>query len=181
MRLIKLVCGVCIALTLISSLVYAKTPYTVEKNGITFVVDKENGTISDGTNVYEYGFHGDKNNYKANITYPDGSSYWWSMSGMSGSGGWSNDYDPEKYIDGDTLIEVLLEKAPRSSEHNSGNGLAAMLILILGIFNILAPRASWYLGHGWMYKDAEPSDMAVVFNRITGVIVVVIAIVLLFV
>ena len=154
--------------------------YTVEKNGITFEVNKENKTISDGTNIYIYNFEGNDSNYDVDITYPDGSTYWWNMKEYGGSGGWSDNYDPQKYVDGDVLTNVLLEDAPKAPKHTRGNSIAIFLLIVLGIFNIVAPHSAWYLEYGWRYKDAEPSDLAISFNRLGGVVAVVIAIVLLF-
>jgi len=101
------------------------------------------------------------------------------MSGGVGHGGWSDDYDEDRYVDGDTLSDVLLKKAPK--EVNSGNWLAALIIAIVGIFNIVSPYSAWYLEYGWRYKNAEPSDTALGLNRVVGVIAVVAAVVLLFV
>jgi len=153
--------------------------YTVEKNHVSYEVDTENKTISDGTNVYQYEFSGNKSSYNVNITYPDGSTYWFRMSDGSGYGGWSGDYDEDRYVDGDTLSDVLLEKAPK--EVNSGNWLAALFIGVVGIFNIVSPYSAWYLEYGWRYKNAEPSDAALGLNRVVGVIAVVAAVALLFV
>lgn len=129
--------------------------------------------------MYQYEFSGNKSSYDVNITYPDGSTYWFHMSGGAGHGGWSDDYDEDRYVDGDTLSDVLLEKAPK--EVNSGNWLAALIIAIVGIFNIVSPYSAWYLEYGWRYKNAEPSDIALGLNRVVGVIAVVAAVALLLV
>lgn len=174
---------VCILIVMLSLLLCAcgetSTVYTIEKNHVSYEVDTENKTISDGTNVYQYEFSGNKSSYNVNITYPDGSTYWFRMSGGSGYGGWSDDYDEERYVDGDTLSDVLLEKAPK--EVKSGNVLAALLFAVVGIFYIVSPYTAWYLGYGWRYKNAEPSDSALGANRVIGVIAVVAAVALLFV
>ena len=153
--------------------------YTVEKNHVSYEVDTENETISDGTNVYQYEFSGNKSSYDVNITYPNGSTYWFHMSGGAGHGDWSDDYDEDRYVDGDTLSDVLLEKAPK--EPKSGNRLAALFIAAVGIFNIVSPYTAWYLEYGWRYKNAEPSDIALGLNRVAGVIVVIVAVVLFFI
>jgi len=158
----------------------APTEYSVEKNGITYEVNRDNKTISDGTNIFSYEFSGNESDYNVNITYPDGSTYWWDMNGYSGSGGWSDNYDPEKYADGDILTEVLLTSAPKAPK-NGGNIMIAFLFIIIGIFNIAAPHAAWYLEYGWRYKDAEPSDSAIAINRIGGIIAVIVGIFLIFV
>ena len=155
------------------------TTYTVIKNNVNYLVDTEQKTISDGEHVYHYNFSGNASSYKMDVTYPDGSTYWFSKSGYSGQGGWSDGYDEKKYVDGDTLCEVLLEKAPR--EANSGNIFAAVFVAAIGVFNIVSPYTAWYLEYGWRYKNAEPSDIALGLNRVVGVIAVIIAVVILFI
>ena len=49
-----------------------------------------------------------------------------------------------------------------------------LLLWAIGLFNVLAPRAAWYLSYGWRFKDAEPSDAALMMARIGGVIAIII-------
>lgn len=157
----------------------AETVYTVVKDDVSYVVDRENQTISDGTHTYQYEFSGNTSNYNIDIVYPNGSTYWFNQSDFSGYGGWSDDYDEEKYVDGDTLCDVLLEKTPK--EVHFEKYFAVILFAAVGIFQIASPYTAWYLGYGWRYKNAEPSDTALVVNRVMGVFAVIIAIILLFV
>lgn len=157
----------------------AADPYTVERNGIVYQVDAENRTISDGENVYVYSIDGNDTDYTINITYPDGSSYWWAMSGVMGSGGWSDDYVDGKYADASVLKGIILEGAPKTSKHSGGSVTAIIFLIALGIFNIAAPRTAWYLEYGWRYKGAEPSDMALIFNRLAGIVAIIVAVVII--
>ncbi len=159
---------------------HAPMLYTIERSGVSYEVNKESNTISDGTNLYSYTFSGNNEDYDVTITYPDGSTYWWEMSGHTGSGGWSDDYDPEQYADGDILTEVLLAEAPKAPKHSGGEFFAVALLFALGLFYIVAPKIAWYLGYGWRYKDAEPSDLAIGFSRFGGVVAIIIAAILLF-
>lgn len=141
----------------------AQTVYEV--NG--FTMDREAQTITKGEDVYRYVIHGDT----VTILYPNGAEYWWTY-GRGGDGGatisyggWSDDYDPVRYAGGDALLDIINYQAPKSS---GGNGGVGLLIAVIGLFNLLAPRASWYLGYGWRFKDAEPSDAALVLGRIGG-------------
>lgn len=152
--------------------------YTVEKNGKTYTVDTENGTVSDGACTYGYVWSGDQ----VTITYPDGSTYWQEFSKTSGAGaswgGWSEDYGPGPYADGYDLARLLLEEQP---DPNRGSHiLMALVLFAVGIFSAAAPRAAWELSHGWQYKDAEPSDAALAFNRLSGAVCILIGIFLLF-
>lgn len=38
----------------------------------------------------------------------------------------------------------------------------------VGLFDLLAPRVSWYLGYGRWFKEAEPPDAALALGRIGG-------------
>ena len=51
------------------------TSYTVQKDGNTYIIDRENNTITDGTYIYEYTFYGKSSGYSIDITYPDGSTW----------------------------------------------------------------------------------------------------------
>lgn len=151
--------------------------YTVDHNGTEFLVDTTQKTISDGTHTYHYAFSGNRSSFSATITFPDGSSYWWTQIGTSGSGGWSDDFVHEKYVSANTLIDVLQEKAPKQT--NPGMIAAGLLLMALGLFEAILPQAGWYLRYGWRYKDAEPSDAALVFARLGGIAATVIGFVLL--
>ena len=155
------------------------TTTTIEKSGVRYVVDKEAKTISDGTNTYQYDFVGDKSAYELAITYPDDSTYWFVQEGSAGHGGWSDDYDENKYVDGDILRGVIVASVSTVSNISlfTGEFWVGLLLLAVGIFNVVAPSAAWYLEYGWRFKDAEPSDIALVLNRIVGVVLIVIVIV----
>ena len=145
-------------------------PKTVVYNGITYTVDKDACTISDGKNTYRYEATGSS----YHITYPNGSTYYWTWSGNVGHGGWSDDYDESRYTEGRILMNVLETQMPREKE--SKNIILIILLLIVGGFNAVAPQTSWYLSEGWKYKNLEPSETALDMTRIVGVIAIVIAV-----
>ena len=144
-----------------------------EKNGYT--VDQEHCNIVHGEDVYTYEISGDGSSIQ--ITYPNGATYHWTWSGNMGYGGWSDDYDPERYADGDTLIDLVNFQPPRES---SGDPLLGLLALAVGVFNLVSPRTAWYLNYGWRFRDAEPSDAALVLGRVGGGIAVFLGLLLLF-
>lgn len=45
--------------------------------------------------------------------------------------------------------------------------LGSMLV-IFGLINIKFPAFNWFLTIGWMLRDAEPSDLVLIVNRIIG-------------
>ena len=152
--------------------------YTVGK----YVVDQENGTIFDGTYTYQYTFSGDTSGYSIEIIYPDGSSYWTSQRNSGGfgvgSGGWSDDYDADRYVDGYELCRILEAGAPAEPRaSNPGAILFAIFVLGIGLFNVLSPQTAWYLSEGWKFKAAEPSDMALGLTRAGGVFAIIVGII----
>ena len=155
----------------------AETTYTIEKNGKSYVVETENGTIYDGNYTYEYTFSGNSSSCRIHIDYPNGASYQYQMSDGIGKMNATGDYDSEKYADGDILCEVLLEKVPQKLDF--GNVLIEILLAAAGLFFCVFPRAAWYLECGWRFRKADPSDLALGINRTVGIVLIVTAILLL--
>lgn len=54
-----------------------------------------------------------------------------------------------------------------------------VIVILLGILNLLAPYVGWYMSIGWKLRDAEPSDLALAMNRISGVFMIIVGIFLL--
>lgn len=176
-RLTALLLAVCALLALCAC--GASEPYAVTRDGITYTVDEERGTISDGTDTYAFVWSGDE----VTLTYPDGSTYWMHFSNTSGAGvsygGWSDGYAPGRYADGDDLADIL--NGQRPDPDRGSRILIALVLLALGIFSIVSPETAWMLGHGWRYRDAEPSDMALTANRIGGVVCILVAVLVFFI
>lgn len=159
------------------------TVYTVYSYGAPYTIDTQGRTISDGT--YTYGYEYADSGNSVDFTYPNGEVYGASITvasngigGMS-AGAISADYDYSSgYTDPLTLYRALT--SPRETERASDtNPLVALLLCGVGIFNLAAPKASWYLSYGWRFKDAEPSDAAITLSRIGGGIAVVIGVIML--
>ena len=55
----------------------------------------------------------------------------------------------------------------------------AILLIAAGAFNAAKPRTAWYLGYGWRFKDAEPSELALGVERMVGVVVLIIGVIML--
>ena len=60
------------------------------------------------------------------------------------------------------------------------NVLLGFALAIWGIINIISPETGWHFADGWKYRDAEPSDEALVWERISGVIMVIAGIYMMF-
>ncbi len=53
------------------------------------------------------------------------------------------------------------------------------IIFIYSIITIFAPRMAWYLSSGWKFKNSEPSDGALVFHRLSGIVVAIVTFIIL--
>lgn len=151
------------------------TTKTVLYDQQEYVIDTEAQTITVDGDVYQYEY--EQNTCK--ITYPNGGIYWWTTAEGAGYGGWDMGYDEEKYIEGSKLIDVLETKKNHSRESQIPF-VFAFLFAALGLWMVIAPYTSWYLSHGWKYKNAEPSDLALGAIRLEGVVLLIVAVVLFF-
>lgn len=151
------------------------SPYEVEKYNMLFTVDPVNGTVFDGTHIYEYEINGNT----TTITYPNGATYWWTQDGTHGTGGWDNGYSHVgfPYVSGSTLVSVLDGEQPDNKP--SKNFLVTLLLGAVGIWYTVSPYSAWYMSYGWRYKDAEPSTAALVMGRVSGVLLLILSVMLL--
>ena len=154
-------------------------PYTTGWDGAVYTItpiDAYKGTISDGTNTYSYRYDTSGTGYSVTFTYPDGETYTWKEDGNFSSGSASLDFDFDKYPDGMTLKRVL-ERSPsaKSEKKSTKNWGIILFLLFVGGINTACPQLTWHLDVGWKVKDAEPSEAALTWNRIVGVVLLVIA------
>ena len=68
---------------------------------------------------------------------------------------------------------AVLEEAIIDNIRASASAL--LLLLLIGGINTACPQLTWHLDVGWKVKDAEPSEAALTWNRIVGVVLLVIA------
>lgn len=140
-----------------------------EKNGYT--VDTEAQTITKGEDVIRYDF---EYSGKVTFTYPDNTTTSWSQNGVGTS---SLLFDADRWPTAWDLMDVLdRDDLP---ERKTGNPLG-LLLIPLGVLQAVFPQAFWFINHGWRYKDAEPSELALGLGRAGGVLVAIIGLFLLF-
>ncbi len=166
-----------LALMLLLTCCAAQTTYTAERDGKTFLLDTEAKTVTEGSHVYRYEHSGDSSRYSLTITYPDGSSYWTSSSGGVGTSGWSQDYDESAFVPGETLSQIILSVSPQKGV--GGQILGGLLLILLGVLDAAFPKAAWYIGYGWRFKNAEPTEAALFLARLGGVVCAVLGVLLL--
>ena len=151
----------------------------VEYHGQLFVVNATDCTISDGKHIYHYRTTSSRDSHSTHITYPNGSTYYSDTNGSFSSSGWSEDYDEDLYVSGQLLLHILDLATPPKQQR--GHPFLCFLFVALGIWHVVSPYSVWYFRHGWRYKDAEPSDAALTWTRISGFICIVIGIYVMFV
>ena len=125
--------------------------------------------------VYHYQFSGNE----ITLEYPNQATYSQTDYGGSIASGWTENYDDARYVPGDVLIGVLYADSPPS--RRTGNPLIGLLFLAVGLWNAISPYSSWYLSHGWRYKNAEPSDLALGLTRAGGIFAILLGILAFFV
>ena len=166
-------------------------PYTTGWDGAVYTItpiDAYKGTISDGTNTYSYRYDTSGSSYGVTFTYPDGETYRCTQNGSTSSGAAfssgsaSLDFDYDKYPDGMTLDRVLKRSpAAKHEEKSTKNWGIILFLLFVGSINTACPQLTWYLDVGWKVKDAEPSEAALAWSRIVGVVLLLIAVVMMIV
>ena len=167
-RSISRICVVLILALLLTGCAKAVQEYTV--NGVRYTVDTENQTIYDGVYTYTY-YIGNTGHWV--VTYPDGTKV------SAGNSFYYNDILDERYANFSVLKYVLEESDPRW-DPNGGMIFAALLVLGIGVLNIAVPQWTWYIRHGIYCKDSEPTNFAISSIRISGVVVLIMGIFLMF-
>lgn len=157
--------------------------YDVTQNGVVYTVDREERTVTAGDRVYHYEKDGDW----LTITYPNGATYYqrFFSNGNGHAAGWNDIYEESHDVSGETLMEVLDREAPvqRSPEPRMDPAVRSLgfLFAALGLWGLISPKSVWYLNFGWRYKNAEPSEVALLVNRIAGVLLILVGSSLLFI
>lgn len=72
-------------------------------------------------------------------------------------------------------LDQRLER-DRSDSHPVLGGV----LLLLGIVHLAFPRKMWELQYGWRYENAEPTDVALQVEAISGLVIALIGAALLF-
>ena len=144
--------------------------YETAVNDQLFTVDTKQNTITHMSDVYRY--EDGKWPEGMRIIYPNGADF------QNGIG--SSNYDPERYVDGETLIGVASGAESRKADNKVeiGNLFLGLFLCGVGAFNLFCPQLAWYLEFGWKFRDAEPSDFYLGFIRFGGGVAALIGIVL---
>lgn len=155
--------------------------YAGEVNGIAYTVDAENRTITAGEHTYRYQLENDGNEKTITVFYPTGAAYkvWEDLGIATGSGF----YDPDVYLDGEILVEIVqlahpLKRESVKLEFDPLLVLGGIIVIILGIFEAASPEDAWRLANSWRFEYAEPSDLALTMTRFGGILSILVGILL---
>ena len=58
--------------------------------------------------------------------------------------------------------------------------IAGLILIIIGLCSLCRPEEMWHLSEGWKFKEAEPSEEALLWCRVGGVIAIIVGIFVLF-
>ncbi len=144
--------------------------YETEVNGRLFTVDTKKDTITHEGDVYHY--ESGQWPEGMRIIYPNGADF------KDGTG--SSNYDPERYVPGETLIGVAsgAESRKQDNKVEIGNLFLGLFLCVVGAFNLFCPQLAWYWEFGWKFRDTEPSGLYLGFIRFGGGVAALIGIIM---
>lgn len=58
--------------------------------------------------------------------------------------------------------------------------IIGLLLIIIGLCNLCRPEEMWYMSTGWKFKDAAPSEDAILWCRVGGVISIIVGFIVMF-
>ncbi|MCZ0702952.1 uncharacterized membrane protein YidH (DUF202 family) [Natronobacillus azotifigens] len=60
------------------------------------------------------------------------------------------------------------------SNNNSSSNPIGLVLILFGIFGAIFPQAAWYMEIGWKVRNAEPSELALIANRVGGIVIAIV-------
>lgn len=155
-----------LSLLLLSSCAKPAQAYEVTQGNTLYIVDPAARTVTQGDQVYHYFTTEDS----VAILYPDESVYWQRV--IFDTRGY--DITPRDPL-GETLVSVLKKEWPSKIAWH-GPDWVSLLFVAVGLWGTISPKSIWYLGYGWHYKNAEPSDTSLFVHRLLGIAVILLGV-----
>ncbi len=157
----------------------AEQPQPGLDNGI--IVDTAKQTIYDGQYTYQYKVVGNE----ITITYPNGSFFTKEFgSGFVVGGGEvdsyefvSPQYDLFEAVERIYNPEEPKEEPEEDTGHRAGVIFGGLFLAAFGLFLILLPEVACYIRTSIWVRDAEPTEFAIKYTRICGVLCVLISVI----
>ena len=79
-----------------------------------------------------------------------------------------------------TAVRTLLIGIRINLSDGQSHPFVGVLLIIIGLFNLCKPEEMWYFSTGWQFKNAEPSEEAILWCRLGGVIALIVGFVVMF-
>ncbi len=158
----------------------AKAPLISTADGKTLIFEDDNRTFKYINDVYHYRI-ADNDIY---IIYPNGYIYSQNINSNTATKSWSIPTGmPEisfaseiGYIDENYLVDAILKYMGMKSKESTTGIFVIFISAAAGLWGIISPGSLWYVSYGWRYKNAQPTQAAIILNRIAGVILLMIVI-----
>jgi len=150
--------------------------------GEEFFVDTEHHEITVGAYVYRY--LREQGGERITLTFPDGG--WVVVVRPQGGLFMTNDFRTATHSDAftsDFALTTALDSVygrPSWAGSTFGSVALGVIMLIYGIMSFACPKLVWRINYGWRFKDAEPSDGALIANRILGAVMAVAGVIMVF-
>jgi hypothetical protein len=187
-KIIALMCCAVLVFSGCSKEADVNADYSTTIGGQDAVISFLDGTLSEGTITAENGTYSFSYSMDGtlSIVYPNGYTY--SQSDLGGAIATPADYNADTieewgYIDGYSLAWAISSASDSSRASKDTNGVPAILSLIifaLGIWFVWSPKSAWWMARGWWFKNAEPSDLALILYRGGGCLLVLFGIISFF-
>lgn len=137
----------------------------------TYAESPEEIELSNGEVVKVF-FEEHSNGYRYEVEFENGKTFFYDKTGNTGVGGGSEELTKEEM----DLAEEAMDKyeqlhgnAATSNNSSSGN-LIGIVIISFGLLGAISPHTAWYLEIGWKLREAEPSELALIVNRVGGIL-----------
>ena len=156
--------------------------YTIEDNGLQYILYTENKIITVDGYTYTYSYTGDKSDYEIRISYGDSysiiSNYDYD-GGETYEDGFCPNYDvsPEILVD---MVYTYMSDCEGNNTFEPGLFFGGIIIGILGIIMICVPEFVFKTKY-WHIKDAEPSDSYMGVTIAFGIIFCIAAVIMILV
>ena len=79
-----------------------------------------------------------------------------------------------------TVLRTFLVGIRINLSDGRSHPFVGLFIIIIGLLNLCKPEEMWYMSTGWQFKNAEPSEDAILWCRVGGAIAIIVGIFVLF-
>lgn len=147
---------------------------TYDVDGVSYTVDREKKSISDGEDTYDVKVGTLDGNEVITVIYPNGVEV---RRIDLGEHAWSDnsaDADIQGYASFDTLLTVI-EEAGISGDRKANIPMILAGVVLAGAGAVCAakPETIWRITEGWKYESAEPGAFLLKIYATGGMIAVV--------